>query len=41
MEIIDFTKAREKRLEKVALTKKEPHARYKAIPYLRDCCQSV
>ena len=31
MEIIDFTKAREKRLEKVALTKKEPHARYTAM----------
>ena len=31
MEIIDFTKAREKRLEKVTLTKKEPHARYAAM----------
>ena len=28
MEIIDFSKAREERLEKVAKTKKEPHARY-------------
>ena len=31
MEIIDFTKAREERLEKVAKTKKEPHARYTAM----------
>ena len=31
MEIIDFTKAREERLEKVDKTKKEPHARYTAM----------